>query len=89
VSDAMPELDAAAFEEQTRCTRAILEQTHEQVLALVASLQLMQYEDVRDLVRTIDGQISALQGSLMALDTHRVSEADRAAAKHMGKVLDG
>ncbi len=63
----MSELDIAAFEEQIRRTRVALEQTHEQVLTLVGSPQLMQYKDLRDLVRAIDGQIGALQGSLLTL----------------------
>jgi small-conductance mechanosensitive channel len=67
MSDAMSELDIAAFREQVRRTRAALEQTHERVLAMVGSPQLMQYEDLRELVRAIDSQISALQGSLLTL----------------------
>lgn len=63
----MSELDIAAFREQIRRTRAALEQTHERVLAMVGSPQLMQYEDVRELVRAIDSQIGALQGSLLTL----------------------
>lgn len=63
----MPEPDLDEFLSQIGQTRAALERTHEGLLMLLGDRELLRYADVRDLVRSIDQQISTLQGSLITL----------------------
>lgn len=63
----MPERDLEEFQAQITQTRAVLERTHEGLLLLLGDPELLRYEDVRDLIRSVDQQMSTLQQSLIAL----------------------
>jgi hypothetical protein len=61
----VPDLDV--LEERIRLARAALEEAHEAVLSLVGDTRLMQYQDLRDLIRRTDHQIGELQSLLLSL----------------------
>lgn len=63
----LPERELEEFKAQIWQTRIMLERTHEGLLALLGHQELLRYGDVRELIRGIDQQISALQQSLITL----------------------
>lgn len=63
----MPAPDLAGLAERIRLARVALEDAHEAVLSLVGDARLLQYQDLRELIRRTDHQIGELQGLLLSL----------------------
>jgi hypothetical protein len=67
VSDPVPAAELAGLAERIRLARAALEDAHEAVLSLLGDARLLQYQDLRELIRRTDQQIGELQGLLLSL----------------------
>jgi hypothetical protein len=63
----MPAPDLSRLAERIRLARAALEDAHEVVLSLVGDPRLLQYQDLRELIRRTDREIGELQGLLLSL----------------------
>jgi hypothetical protein len=67
VSGPVPAAELAGLAERIRLARAALEDAHEAVLSLLGDARLLQYQDLRELIRRTDQQIGELQGLLLSL----------------------
>jgi len=63
----VPAPDLGGLAERVRLARAALEDAHEAVLSLLGDARLLQYQDLRELIRRTDHQIGELQGLLLSL----------------------